>query len=149
MKFEFQISIFDSKYVPGNIGDIIILKNVHCLSEIQVSLGVLYIFPKSWQPYLQISSVSCFEKMAWLPPCLLAADAKGWLRFPTCSPVASTSPSQAVYWGAFPSSQFGCQLFLMSYTPRYSRLKESSLWGETLRERETKRAPLKRDGKKS
>lgn len=50
MEFEFQINTSDCKYVLGNTGDIIILKILHCLSEIQVSLGVLYVFPKSDSP---------------------------------------------------------------------------------------------------
>lgn len=40
----------DCKYVLGNTRDIIILKIVHRLSEIQVSLDVLYVFPKSDSP---------------------------------------------------------------------------------------------------
>ena len=88
-----------------------------------------------------------FQKDGWIPPCLLAADPEGWLRFPACSPVASTPLSQ--YWAAFPSSLLNCQLFLMSYTPQNGKLKKISFWGETLRETEMKRAPLQKDGGKN
>lgn len=50
MEFEFQTNTSDCKYVLGNTRDIIILKIVHRLSEIQVSLDVLYVFPKSDSP---------------------------------------------------------------------------------------------------